>query len=121
MAKITKVVARQVFDSRGFPTIETEVFCRNISSKAICPSGAPDGHIALEEIFLQKTSVSIVGNPRLSKTCLATTFVILAIIFFNFLLVYLFELTYLIKYPILLRESYLDHLMERYLDLRVFL
>ena len=43
MAKITKVVARQVFDSRGFPTIETEVFCRNISSKAICPSGASPG------------------------------------------------------------------------------
>ena len=43
MAKITKVVARQVFDSRGFPTIETEVFCKNISSKAICPSGASTG------------------------------------------------------------------------------
>ena len=43
MAKITKVVARQVFDSRGFPTIETEVFCRNISSRAICPSGASTG------------------------------------------------------------------------------
>ena len=43
MAKITKVVARQVFDSRGFPTIETEVFCRSISSKAICPSGASTG------------------------------------------------------------------------------
>ena len=43
MAKITKVEARQVFDSRGFPTIETEVFCKNISSKAICPSGASTG------------------------------------------------------------------------------
>ena len=43
MAKITKVLARQVFDSRGFPTIETEIFCRNISSKAICPSGASTG------------------------------------------------------------------------------
>ena len=43
MAKITKVVARQVFDSRGLPTIETEVFSRNISSKAICPSGASTG------------------------------------------------------------------------------
>ena len=43
MSKITKVVARQVFDSRGFPTIETEVFCRNITSKAICPSGASTG------------------------------------------------------------------------------
>ena len=43
MAKITKVIARQVFDSRGLPTIETEVFCKNISSKAICPSGASTG------------------------------------------------------------------------------
>ena len=43
MAKITKVVARQIFDSRGLPTIETEVFCGNISSKAICPSGASTG------------------------------------------------------------------------------
>ena len=43
MAKITKVLARQVFDSRGFPTIETEIFCKNISSKAICPSGASTG------------------------------------------------------------------------------
>ena len=43
MAKITKVVARQVFDSRGFPTIEAEVFCKNVSSKAICPSGASTG------------------------------------------------------------------------------
>ena len=43
MSKITKVVARQVFDSRGIPTIETEVFCGNISSIAICPSGASTG------------------------------------------------------------------------------
>jgi len=26
MSKITKVIARQVFDSRGNPTIEAEVF-----------------------------------------------------------------------------------------------
>ena len=43
MNKITKVIARQIFDSRGFPTIETEVFCGNNSSKAICPSGASTG------------------------------------------------------------------------------
>ena len=43
MSKITKVVARQVFDSRGNPTIEAEVFCKEISSKAICPSGASTG------------------------------------------------------------------------------
>ena len=43
MSKITKVIARQVFDSRGNPTIEAEVFCKEISSKAICPSGASTG------------------------------------------------------------------------------
>ena len=43
MSKITKVVARQIFDSRGFPTVEAEVFCERISSSAICPSGASTG------------------------------------------------------------------------------
>ena len=43
MSKITKIVARQVFDSRGNPTIEAEVFSKNISAKAICPSGASTG------------------------------------------------------------------------------
>ena len=43
MTKITKVIARQVFDSRGNPTIEAEVFCKNLSSSAICPSGASTG------------------------------------------------------------------------------
>ena len=43
MTKITKVVARQVFDSRGNPTIEAEVHVKNLSSSAICPSGASTG------------------------------------------------------------------------------
>ena len=43
MAKITKIIGRQVFDSRGNPTIEAEVFSKNISAKAICPSGASTG------------------------------------------------------------------------------
>ena len=43
MNKITKVHSRQVFDSRGNPTIEAEVFSKNISAKAICPSGASTG------------------------------------------------------------------------------
>ena len=43
MSKITKVVARQVFDSRGNPTIEAEVFSKNISASSICPSGASKG------------------------------------------------------------------------------
>ena len=43
MSKISKVISRQVFDSRGNPTIEAEVFSKNISSSAICPSGASTG------------------------------------------------------------------------------
>ena len=43
MSKITKIVARQVFDSRGNPTIEAEVYSKKISSRAICPSGASTG------------------------------------------------------------------------------
>ena len=43
MHKITKVVGRQVFDSRGNPTVEAEVFSNNISAIAISPSGASTG------------------------------------------------------------------------------
>ena len=43
MTKISKVMARQVFDSRGNPTIEAEVFTKDISATAICPSGASTG------------------------------------------------------------------------------
>jgi len=44
MPKITNIKARQVFDSRGIPTIESEVFLEdgNIGS-AIVPSGASTG------------------------------------------------------------------------------
>ena len=78
MSKITKVIARQVYDSRGNPTIEAEVFANSMNARAICPSGASTGsHEAFE-----KTSTSIVGLPLLSKICLPTTFVILLINFF---------------------------------------
>ena len=43
MSKITKVIARQIFDSRGNPTIEAEVYCKNLSASSICPSGASTG------------------------------------------------------------------------------
>ena len=46
---ITRVKARQVFDSRGNPTIEAEVFCKEKSSKAICPSGASTGSFEAHE------------------------------------------------------------------------
>ena len=51
MSKILKVKARQVFDSRGNPTIEAEVYTSSSSASAICPSGA-----------------STVGFPLLSNT-----------------------------------------------------
>ena len=43
MSKILKVKARQVFDSRGNPTVEAEVYVKNNSASAICPSGASTG------------------------------------------------------------------------------
>ncbi len=43
MSKILKVKARQVFDSRGNPTIEAEVSTKYKSATAICPSGASTG------------------------------------------------------------------------------
>ena len=43
MSKILKVKARQVFDSRGNPTVEAEVYIKNNSAFAICPSGASTG------------------------------------------------------------------------------
>ncbi len=43
MSKIIKVKARQVYDSRGNPTIEAEVYASKLSASAICPSGASRG------------------------------------------------------------------------------
>ena len=50
MAKIKKIKGRQVFDSRGNPTVEAEVFAEDGSSAlAIVPSGASRGtHEAFE-------------------------------------------------------------------------
>ena len=43
MSEILKVKARQVFDSRGNPTIEAEIFTKKNSASAISPSGASTG------------------------------------------------------------------------------
>ena len=43
MSKIKKIIGRQVFDSRGNPTIEVEIFSKNSSASAISPSGASTG------------------------------------------------------------------------------
>jgi len=50
MAKITNIKARQVFDSRGNPTIESEIHLDNgIRASSIIPSGASTGsHEAFE-------------------------------------------------------------------------
>jgi enolase len=47
--KITRVLAREVLDSRGNPTVECVVFAGDISASATVPSGASTGvHEALE-------------------------------------------------------------------------
>ncbi len=49
MAKITKIIAREVLDSRGNPTVEAELFTDKFSTRAIVPSGASTGvHEAVE-------------------------------------------------------------------------
>ena len=51
MAKIKRVIGRQVFDSRGNPTVEAEVFLDNgISATAISPSGASTGAFEAHEL-----------------------------------------------------------------------
>jgi len=51
MAKIKSVKGRQVFDSRGNPTVEAEVFLDNgLSASAISPSGASTGAFEAHEL-----------------------------------------------------------------------
>jgi len=50
MTKIKKIIARQIFDSRGNPTVEADVVTENdITARAAVPSGASTGeHEAIE-------------------------------------------------------------------------
>ncbi len=51
MAKIKSIKGRQVFDSRGNPTVEAEVFLENnVSATAISPSGASTGAFEAHEL-----------------------------------------------------------------------
>ena len=51
MAKIKSVRGRQVFDSRGNPTVEAEVYLDNgLSANAIAPSGASTGAFEAHEL-----------------------------------------------------------------------
>ena len=76
MSKILKVKARQVFDSRGNPTVEAEVYTKNNSATAICPSGASTGTFEAFEKrdknnkrYLGKSVFSAVNlvNTKISK------------------------------------------------------
>ena len=72
MSKILKVKARQVFDSRGNPTVEAEVFTKNISARAICPSGASTGtYEAFEK--RDKNNKRYLGKSVLSAINLVNT------------------------------------------------
>ena len=70
MVKIKSVKGRQVFDSRGNPTVEAEVFLdNNLSASAISPSGASTGAFEAHELrdqdknkFLGKSVNSAVKN-----------------------------------------------------------
>ena len=77
MAKIKSVKGRQVFDSRGNPTVEAEVILdNNISATAISPSGASTGAFEAHELrdkdkenFLGKSVNTAVENinKKISK------------------------------------------------------
>ena len=78
MAKIKNVKGRQVFDSRGNPTVEAEVLLdNNISASAISPSGASTGAFEAHELrdqdknnFLGKsvnTAIENINNQISSK------------------------------------------------------
>ena len=70
MTKIKNVKGRQVFDSRGNPTVEAEVFLDNgVSETAISPSGASTGAFEAHELrdqeknkFLGKSVYKAVKN-----------------------------------------------------------
>ena len=70
MTKIKKVHARQVFDSRGNPTVETEITLENnIKTSSIVPSGASTGAFEAHELrdndknyFLGKSVLKAVKN-----------------------------------------------------------
>ena len=76
MSKILKVKARQVYDSRGNPTVEAEVYTSSSSASAICPSGASTGTYEAYEKrdvknkkYLGKSVLSAVNliNTKISK------------------------------------------------------
>jgi enolase len=81
MSKILKIRARQVYDSRGNPTLEAEVYSKKLSASAICPSGASTGtYEAFEKRdknnkkYLGKSVLSAVNliNTKIAKKLIGT-------------------------------------------------
>ncbi len=71
MSKIKKVIGREVIDSRGYPTVEAEVYLdNNIYGRAIVPSGASTG--SNEALELRDNDL----NRYLGKGVLKSVFII---------------------------------------------
>ena len=77
MSKIQQVKGRQVFDSRGNPTVEAEIILENgLTGTAIVPSGASTGRHEAHELrdnnkdYLNKSVFDAVNNinNKISKT-----------------------------------------------------
>ena len=49
-SKIENIKARQVFDSRGNPTVEVDIFSKNNFARASIPSGASTGKYEAVEL-----------------------------------------------------------------------
>ena len=71
MSKILKIRARQVFDSRGNPAVEAEVYSGNLSASAICPSGASTG--TYEAFEKRDNNKKYLGKGVLSAVNLVNT------------------------------------------------
>ena len=75
MSKISKIKARQVFDSRGMPTLESEIILENgIKASAIVPSGASTGsHEAFELRDLDNKKYLVNLKPELRNADLKSS------------------------------------------------
>ena len=79
--KISKIIAREILDSRGYPTLKTSVLLQDGTSAAACvPSGASTGiHEALElrdgdKRYLGKGVLKAIKNISLIEKALKGLF-----------------------------------------------
>ena len=83
MSKITKIVGRQILDSRGNPTVEVDVYSDKVYGRASVPSGASTGENEAVELRDGKKSYlgksvykavnninSIIDNELMGISCL---------------------------------------------------